>query len=41
MYIQRKILFFGNIRGILQIELCLYRAQSGTAQHALQHLSHF
>lgn len=41
MYIQRKRLFFGNIRGILQIELCLWRAQSETAQHSLQHFPHF
>lgn len=34
-----KDYFFGNIRGILQIELCLWRAQSQTAQHSLQHFS--
>lgn len=41
MYIQRKRLFFGNIRGILQIELCLWRAQSKTAQHTAQHYLSF
>lgn len=40
VYTEEKIIF-GNIWGILQIELCLWRAQSKTAQHTLQHYLNF